>query len=60
VFVWSAEIASGRLRLFLDALRASGRVRDLDDALPPFAAEPLRETARVAADVVKRLALRPR
>jgi mitochondrial fission protein ELM1 len=60
VFVWSGGIASGRLRLFLDALRASGRVRDLDDALPPFAAEPLRETARVAADVVKRLALRPR
>ncbi len=55
VFVWSAGIASGRLRVFLDALRASGRVRDRDDALAPFAAEPLRETARVADEVRRRL-----
>ena len=55
VFVWSADIASGRLRLFLDALRGSGRVRDLDAALAPFAAEPLRETARVADEVRRRL-----
>jgi mitochondrial fission protein ELM1 len=55
VFVWSTGIASGRLRVFLDALRASGRVRDLDDALAPFAAEPLRETARVADEVRRRL-----
>ena len=55
VFVWSADIASGRLRLFLDALRGSGRVRDLDAALAPFAAEPLRETARVADEVRHRL-----
>lgn len=57
VFVWSAEIASGRLRLFLDALRASGRVRDMDAALPAFAAEPLRETARIADEVRRRLAV---
>lgn len=56
VFVWSAGIASGRLRVFLDALRGSGRVRDLDDALAPFEAEPLRETARVASEVRRRLA----
>jgi mitochondrial fission protein ELM1 len=56
VFVWSAGIANGRLRLFLDALRNSGRVRDLDDALAPFEAEPLRETARVASEVRRRLA----
>jgi mitochondrial fission protein ELM1 len=56
VFVWSAGIASGRLRVFLDALRGTGRVRDLDDTLAPFAAEPLRETARVAAEVRRRLA----
>jgi uncharacterized protein len=56
VFVWSAGIANGRLRLFLDALRSSGRVRDLDDALAPFEAEPLRETARVASEVRRRLA----
>lgn len=55
VFVWSAGIASGRLRVFLEALRASGRVRDLDDALTPFAVEPLRETARVADEVRRRL-----
>ena len=57
VFVWSAGIANGRLRLFLDALRSSGRVRDLDDALAPFEAEPLRETARVAGEVRRRLAV---
>ena len=55
VFVWSAGAAGGRLRVFLDALRASGRVRDADDALASFTAEPLRETARVAAEVRRRL-----
>ena len=55
VFMWSAGLAGGRLRLFLDALRANGRVRDVDDALAPFAAEPLRETARIAAEVRRRL-----
>lgn len=55
VYVWSAGSASGRLRSFLDALRAHGRVRDLDDTLAPFAAEPLRETARIAAEVRRRL-----
>ena len=55
VFAWSADIASGRLRLFLDALRTSGRVRDMNDALAPFPAEPLRETARVADEVRRRL-----
>ncbi|QNN70557.1 mitochondrial fission ELM1 family protein [Thermomonas carbonis] len=57
VFVWSAGVARGRLRIFLDALRASRRVRGLDDALLPFAIEPLRETARVAAEVRRRLGL---
>jgi mitochondrial fission protein ELM1 len=55
VFVWSAGIANGRLRLFLDALRNNGRVRDLDDTLAPFEVEPLRETARVAGEVRRRL-----
>lgn len=55
VFVWSAGMADGRLRWFVDALRNSGRVRDLDDALAPFEAEPLRETARVAGEVRRRL-----
>lgn len=57
VFAWSAAIANGRLRIFLDALCASGRVHDLDDALAPFSVEPLRETARVASEVRRRLAL---
>ena len=57
VFVWAAGIANGRLHLFLDALRNRGRVRDLDDALAPFEAEPLRETARVAGEVRRRLAV---
>lgn len=57
VFAWSADIASGRLRSFLDALRAYRRVRDFDDALAPFAVEPLRETARVAAETRARLGL---
>ena len=57
VFVWSAAIAGGRLRLFLDALRNSGRVRDLDATLAPFAAEPLRETTHVADEVKRRLRL---
>lgn len=57
VFVWSAERASGRLRMFLDALRARGRIRDRDDVLADFAAEPLRETARVAAEVRRCLSL---
>ncbi|MEF9978120.1 MAG: mitochondrial fission ELM1 family protein [Thermomonas sp.] len=55
VFVWSADITRGRLRLFLDALRTSGRVRAVDDALAPFVLDPLRETARVASEVRRRL-----
>ena len=55
VFVWSAGTANGRLHLFLDALRSSGRVRELDDALASFEAEPLRETARLAVEVRRRL-----
>jgi len=56
VFAWSAGKASGRLRVFLDALRTRGRIRDMDDALDDFAVEPLRETARIAAEVRRRLA----
>lgn len=56
VFVADPGIAGGRLRGFLDALAARGRIRPLDGALAPFDAEPLRETARVAAEVHARLA----
>ncbi len=55
VFAWAPERVTGRPRGFLDALRASGRVREVDGALAPFAAEPLRETARVAAELRQRL-----
>jgi len=55
VFVWAPERVTGRLRGFLDALRTSGRVRDVDDALASFSAAPLRETSRVATLLRQRL-----
>ena len=46
----------GRPRAFVDALLASGRARPLPQgAIDPFPVEPLRETARVAAEVRARL-----
>ncbi len=56
VHVFEPDRVTGRPRRFLDALRQRGRIRDLDDTLTPFHAEPLRETARVAAEVKSRLA----
>ena len=55
VFVWSPQVVQGRPRHFLDNVLASGRVRVLDDTLAPFAVEPLRETARVADEVRRRI-----
>ena len=57
VFVFDPERVNGRPRRFLDVLRARGRVRAMDQTLVPFAVEPLRETARVAAEVRRRLGL---
>ena len=57
VFVWSPRVVQGRPRHFIDHVLASGRVRALDDALAAFAVEPLRETARVADEVMRRLGL---
>lgn len=57
VHVFAMDAASGRLRGFLDALVAGGRIRALEAGLPPFAVTPLRETARVAAEVRRRLQL---
>ncbi len=57
VFVFDPQRASGRVRVFLDHLLARGRIRAMDRTLAPFAVEPLRETARVAAEVRTRLAL---
>lgn len=57
VFAWMPQRVQGRPRQFLDALLASGRVRALDDAMDDYPATPLRETARVAAEVRRRLFL---
>lgn len=57
VFVHRPGALRGRPRRFLDELLARGRVRPLTAAAPAFDAEPLRETARVAAEVRARLGL---
>jgi mitochondrial fission protein ELM1 len=57
VFVFDPDRVDGRPRRFVDALLTRGRIRPLDAALLPFEAEPLRETARVAAEVRVRLGL---
>jgi mitochondrial fission protein ELM1 len=55
VFVFEPERVQGRPRHFLDALLAGGRIRALDAAMAPFDVKPLRETARVAAEIKSRL-----
>jgi uncharacterized protein len=55
VFVSEPEQATGRVRAFVDCLLARGRIRAMDDLLAPFDVEPLRETARIAAEVRARL-----
>ena len=57
VYVFAPESVRGRPRRFLEQLLERGRIRALDAALAPYAAQPLRETARVAAEVRTRLAL---
>jgi mitochondrial fission protein ELM1 len=57
VFVFEPQRARGRVGAFLDALLRRDRIRAMDATLDPFAVEPLRETARVAAEVRERLAL---
>lgn len=57
VHVFEPERVRGRPRAFIDALLASGRVRAVDARLAPFDVEPLRETARIAAEVKSRLGL---
>jgi mitochondrial fission protein ELM1 len=57
VFVFDPGRTRGRLRRFVDALLQRGRIRAMDLELAPFAVEPLRETARVAAEVRARLGL---
>lgn len=55
VFVFDPGRAHGRPRRFLDSLLARGRIRAMDDELAPFDVAPLRETARVAHEVRRRL-----
>lgn len=57
LYVWSPQRVQGRPRDFVQALLDRGRARPLDDAMAPFAAEPVRETARVAREIRQRLAL---
>lgn len=57
VHVFNPDGARGRLRVFLDSLLRTGRIRAVDGVLPPFDVEPLRETARIAAEVRERLSL---
>lgn len=58
VFVAEPARATGRIRAFIAALEASGRIRPQERALPEFAVTPLRETARVAELIRGRLSLR--
>jgi mitochondrial fission protein ELM1 len=58
VFVLGSGSINGRLRRFHEALERLGRVRAFDDELASYAVEPLRETARVAAQVRTRLPVR--
>jgi mitochondrial fission protein ELM1 len=57
VYVFEPQRAQGRLRQFIDALRAHGRIRPMADVLEPYPVTPLRETTRVAAEVRARLGL---
>jgi mitochondrial fission protein ELM1 len=55
VFVFDPGRVRGRPRAFLDALLARGRIRAMDTRLAAFDVQPLRETARVAAQLRERL-----
>jgi uncharacterized protein len=57
VFIAEPARATGRVRRFLESLESIGRIRAQRGDLETFAAEPLRETARVAAEVRERLRL---
>jgi mitochondrial fission protein ELM1 len=57
VFVFDPDSVSGRPRRFVDTLLACGRIRPADAPLAPFLAEPLREPARVAAEVRRKLGM---
>ncbi|WP_372018258.1 mitochondrial fission ELM1 family protein [Pseudoxanthomonas sp. 10H] len=51
VHVADAGVAGGRIGSLVRALQARGRIREAGGDLEPFAAEPLRETARIATQL---------
>lgn len=55
VFAAGIDSVTGRPRRFVDSLLALGRVHAFDEFPAPFPVTPLRETARVAAEVRARL-----
>lgn len=55
VFVFAPGPLDGAPQRFVDGLIADGRARPFGDALPAFDVTPLRETARIAAEVRARL-----
>lgn len=55
VYVFDPTRVQGRPRAFLETLLGRGRIRAMDTRLDIFDVEPLRETARVAAQVSERL-----
>ncbi|HLM54348.1 MAG TPA: mitochondrial fission ELM1 family protein [Pseudoxanthomonas sp.] len=57
VYVFDPAGVSGRPARFIGSLLRRGRIRAMDAALAPFEVQPLRETARVAAQVRDRLGL---
>lgn len=57
VQVFEPHRVGGRPRRFIDALLRQGRIRDFADGPAAFDGEPLRETARIAAEVRARLDL---
>ena len=57
LFLWQAARVRGRVRRFAAQLLDDGRARALDAALDAYPVTPLRETARVAAQLRQRLGL---
>lgn len=57
LFLWQTARVRGRVRRFAAQLLDDGRARALDAALDAYPVTPLRETARVAAQLRQRLGL---
>ena len=57
VFAAGIDRIGGRPRRFVESLLGRGRLRPLDPTMAAFPVQPLRETARVAAEVAARLGL---